>query len=397
MKLLKIHLKAIFKVWVQLKILYVLPYDWGAMPQYTAELANAVSKYEEVTVIGSKDINKKYFSERVEIIKTFDNFNFSMNNLKNLFSLKTLKSFFSFRSINIINTINPDIVHLTTPVIPPLSIYISLFKLDTKYKFVYTKHGIFSNSGFKEKILEVYVLGFFEKLINFAKIIVHTQKDKDAFLNLKKANEETVAVIPHGTYSFFKNYGGCYPAEKDCILFFGNIREYKGLKYLIQAIPLILKEIPDLKVIIAGEGDISEFSSFIENNKSVFEVYNEFISDEKVSELFQRTEIVVMPYTKMSGQSGILSVALAFNKPIVSSNVGGINEVVEDGITGFLVPPQNSEALGDAIINILKNDTLLSDMKSNLLDKSQELSWDNIAKIHIELYSKLLSDSPKNN
>lgn len=148
--------------------------------------------------------------------------------------------------------------------------------------------------------------------------------------------------------------GGAILPKKIVFFFFGNIREYKGLKYLIQAIPLILKEIPDLKVIIAGEGDISEFSSFIENNKSVFEVYNEFISDEKVSELFQRTEIVVMPYTKMSGQSGILSVALAFNKPIVSSNVGGINEVVEDGITGFLVPPQNSEALGDAIINILK-------------------------------------------
>ncbi|WP_269851770.1 glycosyltransferase family 4 protein [Methanosarcina horonobensis] len=195
---------------------------------------------------------------------------------------------------------------------------------------------------------------FFEKLINFAKIIVHTQKDKDAFLNLKKANEETVAVIPMELTHSSKITGGAILPKKIVFFFFGNIREYKGLKYLIQAIPLILKEIPDLKVIIAGEGDISEFSSFIENNKSVFEVYNEFISDEKVSELFQRTEIVVMPYTKMSGQSGILSVALAFNKPIVSSNVGGINEVVEDGITGFLVPPQNSEALGDAIINILK-------------------------------------------
>ncbi len=72
-------------MWVQLKILYVLPYDWGAMPQYTAELANAVSKYEEVTVIGSKDINKKYFSERVEIIKTFDNFNFFDEQFKKIY------------------------------------------------------------------------------------------------------------------------------------------------------------------------------------------------------------------------------------------------------------------------------------------------------------------------
>ena len=52
-----------------MKVLYVIPYDWGGLPQYTSELANAVSKYEDVVVLASKGIKTSYFSDDVEIIK----------------------------------------------------------------------------------------------------------------------------------------------------------------------------------------------------------------------------------------------------------------------------------------------------------------------------------------
>ena len=54
-----------------MKVLYVIPYDWGGLPQYTSELANAVSKYEDVVVLASKGIKTSYFSNDVEIIKIF--------------------------------------------------------------------------------------------------------------------------------------------------------------------------------------------------------------------------------------------------------------------------------------------------------------------------------------
>jgi glycosyltransferase involved in cell wall biosynthesis len=371
-----------------MKVMYILPYDWGAMPQYTAEIANAVSNHAEVTVVGSKGINEKYFSCNVNVVKCFDSFSFSMNNLKKLFSLGTLSSFYSFKNLKVIKDIDPDIIHLTTPIIPPLAIYMSYYGLDRKYPIIYTKHGIVSNSGLKEKFLEEYVLGAFEKMIQCQKIIVHTLKDKETFLKLRNVDEKKVDIIPHGIYSFFKAYGNEFQTEKNTILFFGNIREYKGLRYLIQAVPLILKVIPNLKVIIAGEGDISEFSSFIENNKFVFEIYNEFISDSKVSELFQRSEIVVMPYTKMSGQSGILNIALAFNKPIVASDVGGINEVIDDGKNGLLIPPRDPVKIAEAVIKIFQNNNFQLSLKLNLEKTANEFSWDNISRKHVEIYRK---------
>lgn len=389
MKLFVPLLKIKFDGCVYLKVLYILPYDWGAMPQYTAEIANSVAQYSEVIVMGSEDINEKYFSEQVKLIKVFNSFNFSMNKLQNLFTIKTLKSFLSFKRIKMIEEIKPDIIHLTTPLIPPLALYLSIYRFDRKYPIVYTKHGIFSNSGLKEKILEEYILGFFERILKIKKIIVHTKKDKDALVSRKQLNENYVCIIPHGVYSFFKNYGKKYNTEKNSILFFGNIREYKGLRYLIQAIPIIQTKILDLKVIIAGEGDISEYSSYIAKEGDIFEIHNEFISDEKVSELFQRSEVVVMPYTKMSGQSGILNVAIAYSKPIVASDVGGIYEVVENGINGYLVPPKDYKLLAARVLNILEDNNLRSKMEINMSNRAKELSWDNISKEHVLLYSSL--------
>lgn len=368
-----------------MKITYILPYDWGAMPQYTAELANAVSKYADVTVIGSKRINDSYFSKDVEIVKLFDALDFSMNDLKKALSLINIFSLMSFKKVSEINKIQPDLIHFPTPLIPPLPIFISIYGLDKNYPIVFTKHGIFSNSGFKTKLIEETAVNLFERLIKIDRIIIHTQKDKDELLSKRKNYENKVAVIPHGTYSFFKNYGEEIPSKKNCILFFGNIREYKGLKYLIEAVPLISQEVPDLKVIIAGDGDLSSYSGVI-NDKTRFEIHNEFVPDGQVSELFRRAEIVVLPYSQMSGQSGIINIAYAFGKPVVASDVGGIHEVLEDGKSGYLVPPENPKALAEAIIKILKDDNLRKVMGENAYKKAEELSWDNIAKMHMKVY-----------
>ena len=372
-----------------MKITYILPYDWGGMPHYTAELANAVSEYADVTVMGSKRINESYFSKDVKILKIFDALNFSMNHINKAFSFRSVIGLVSFKKIKVIDEIRPDIIHFPTVLMPPLPLFISLYRLDKKYPIILTKHGIFSNSGFKTKILEETTVNLFERLIKFDKIIVHTQNDKDALLKIKRGYEEKVVVIPHGAYSFFKSYGEEVSADKNCILFFGNIRDYKGLKYLIEAVPFISQEVSEFKVIIAGEGDLSRYPDLI-NDESRFEIHNDFIPDEQVPELFQRAELVVLPYSQMSGQSGIINIAYAFGKPVVASDVGGIHEVLENGITGYLVSPRDSKALADAIIKILKDDELIKKMGENAYKKAQELSWDNIAKRHIEAYKEVM-------
>jgi glycosyltransferase involved in cell wall biosynthesis len=374
-----------------MKILYILPYNWGGIPHYTAEIANAVSKYEEVVVLGGKNINVEYFSKNIKIYKIFDELYFSNNDPSKTISFKNLRNMLSFRNISIISKINPDIIHLTSPLIPPLMLFMKMYKFDTKYPIIYTKHSVFSGADAKLKVLDNIVY-FSEKLLKVKKIVLHTQNDRNSLLTKEKRSPGSLVVIPHGTYSFFKKFKNTVPTEKNCILFFGRICYYKGLQYLIEAAPLISKEIPDLKVVIAGDGDLSIYSFDLNDHNSLFEIYNEFISDEKVSELFQRAELIVMPYSEMSGQSGVLNIALAFKKPVVASDVGGIEDIIVNGVTGFLVPPKDPEALAEATIKILKNPEIRQKMEMNMEVKSRDLSWDNVAKKHITLYKEILEN-----
>lgn len=374
-----------------MRVTYILPYNWGGMPHYTAEIANAVAENADVTVIGSSGIPEEYFSEKVKIIKLFDDLNFSMNHPEKAFSFQNLKALLSYRKVKSINIEHPAVIHITTPLIPPLGLFLFIHRMSSKYPIIYTKHGLQSNSGFFKKILEEDILNLFEKLIQFDKIIVHTQDDREQLLKARDLDDDNVVVIPHGTYSLFMQYETAIPTEKNTILFFGNIREYKGLDVLLSAIPAIEKQIPDIKVIIAGEGDLTPYHSMFQAcNQSVFEIHNEFVPDDVVASLFQRSAIVVLPYTKMSGMSGVLNIAYAFGKPVIVSDVGGLIEAVEHGITGLLVPPGDADALANAVIQLLTNDDLRRSIEENVKRSAGDLSWTNIGKKTMDIYREVI-------
>ena len=375
-----------------MKVMYILPYHWGGMSHYTAEIVNAVSKTEETFVLTTKNVPSNYFSSRVSILRNIEDLDPSIQQFKGLFAFRTISAFASFRNVKLIEQIDPDVIHITTPLIPPLAIYMLLFRLGKKYPIIYTKHGMYASS-LKNRILVEWILKPFEKIVDIKLYIIHTTVDKYNLLKEYKVSEKHTQVIPHGIYTFFTQYKKVVPVEQNTILFFGRIGEYKGIRYLIEAVPLILKKIPDVKIIIAGRGDLSPYQSLIDTcGRSSFEIHNEFIPDEVVTSLFQRSTIVVLPYTQMSGMSGVLNVAYAFGKPVVVTDVGGLGEAVEDGKTGFLIPPKDSEALADAVIQLLTHSDLKDLMEKNVKRKAEELSWDNIAKRHIIAYKTLLEE-----
>jgi alpha-maltose-1-phosphate synthase len=383
-----------------MKIAYVVPYNWGGMIHYTAELANAVSEYAEVAVLGSKDMPKKYFSDNIEIINVFGDLNFSPTNFKTALSYNNLHAFLSFKCIKSIETVQPDIIHFTTPLFH-IPFFVKLYGLDRKIPVIQTVHSPFQEDTFlMEKVIHLDTL--MNNLITYKKTIVHSQRDKEEIIKRGTFSENDIVVIPHGVYDVFNRYNidnelQTKSTEKNCILFFGYIKKYKGLEYLIRSIPYINKEIADIKVIIAGEGDLSYYYDLIENYcpsiRDYLEIHNDFIPDKEVSLLFQRASLVVIPYAQMTGQSGIATIGLAFGKPIVATNAWAFNEVLEDGETGYLVPPKDPEALSKAIIRILKDDNLRVRMGNNAFKKGQELSWDNMAKKHIAVYKEVFERS----
>ncbi len=221
--------------------------------------------------------------------------------------------------------------------------------------------------------------------------IVHGEYIKKSLIEKYSIEQDKVEVIPHGALSFYTKFiTKPIPEEKYTVLFFGRIWEYKGLRYLIEAEPLITQVIPELKIIIAGKGeDLKKYEGMMVH-KDKFVIYNEYISNEKIAELFQQATVIVLPYIEAS-QSGVISMAYSFGKPVVATTVGSILEVVYEGITGFLVPPRDYKKLAKAIIQILQDENLRKEMGKNSFKMTQgKLAWRTIANQTLRAYQKAI-------
>jgi glycosyltransferase involved in cell wall biosynthesis len=111
-----------------------------------------------------------------------------------------------------------------------------------------------------------------------------------------------------------------------------------------------------------------------------FVVRNEFVPYDEIQALFEEARVVVLPYTEAT-QSAVLSLAYAFEKPVVVTNVGGLPEMVRHGRSGFVVEPGDVDGLSAAVIRILKDEALRERMKAEIREMKQTtLSWASIAR-----------------
>jgi alpha-maltose-1-phosphate synthase len=345
--------------------------------EYTIQLANALSKKEHVTLMLPENLAKQYVGM---INKTVELCPFHCPRLRYPTNLLMV-----YKILIQIKKVAPDIIHLQEGR-PWFNLLLPLIK--KKYRFVTTIHDVTPHYG--EKRSEGV---FFADIPikHSSGIIVHGNKLAEELIENYNISNDKIYIIPHGVLSLYKEFINQEVTEDEySILFFGRIWEYKGLRYLIEAEPYISRQISNVKIIIAGQGeDFRKYETMMGHRES-FIVYNEYISNEMVAELFQRASIVVLPYIEGS-QSGVVALAYAFKKPVVATSVGSIPEVVDDGKTGYIVPPRDSVRLAKAIIDLLKNETLRKQFGENAYRMTKnELSWDNIAIKTIEAYKELI-------
>ena len=143
-----------------------------------------------------------------------------------------------------------------------------------------------------------------------------------------------------------------FKEDDNILLFFGYVRKYKGLDLLIKTMPYIITSNPNARLLIVGEfyDDPSVYLNLIKElkiDKSV-KVVNRFVKNEEVGIYYGMADLVVLPY-RSATQSAVLNVSYSFKKPVVATKVGGLEEFVEDGKTGFLVKPDSSKALAEGI------------------------------------------------
>lgn len=219
--------------------------------------------------------------------------------------------------------------------------------------------------------------------------LTHSAWDRTNLLDwIGRDRGDRVRVSPHPVYDHLDG-AEMDPAEardrlgvscEKVLLFFGFIREYKGLRYLLQSLPLILDRFP-VHLLVAGESweDVRPYRELVESLQLQERVtmHARYIPDEMVPTYFAAADLVVVPYTSAT-QSGIVQLAHGFRKPVVVGNVGGIPEAVEQGRTGYLVSPRNPEAIAEAVIHFFSSGGA-STMPGRIEARLQERSWDRLA------------------
>ena len=223
------------------------------------------------------------------------------------------------------------------------------------------------------------------------RVIVHGEALKRQVVTLFGRSAENVHVIPHVAIGCTRTPG---PREDDgkTVLFFGRIWDYKGLKYLINAEPLVSAEVAEARFVIAGAGD--DFAPYQKRmaRPERFVVHNRFIDSSERDELFRQASVVVLPYIEAT-QSGVIPLAYSFGKPVVATRVGALAEAVDEDVTGRLVPPHDTPALAAAIVDLLRDPVASRAMGAAGRQKlEREWSPTAVAQQSMEVYRRTIRD-----
>lgn len=169
-----------------------------------------------------------------------------------------------------------------------------------------------------------------------------------------------------------KNYLGIN--SKRIILFFGLIRDYKGLDLLIQASKDLKNKLKDFKIVVAGEcyGSKNQYLDLAKrlDVEDCFSFNFNFIKNEDVSNYFSAADVVVLPY-RSATQSGVVPIAYHFNRPVISTDVGGLKEYIVHKKSGFLCKP-NPASISKAIIDFYDSN---NDFNPYIEDYKKRFSW----------------------
>ncbi|MFI5195522.1 MAG: glycosyltransferase [Chitinophagales bacterium] len=209
---------------------------------------------------------------------------------------------------------------------------------------------------------------------------------RDVLKDVKTFTDKPAYFTPHPIYDSYNEavskQEACerlrLNADKKYILFFGFIREYKGLDILLEAMADERIRQAGIELIAAGEyydkAIEAKNNSIIEQRhlqKSVH-LKTDFIPNSEVRYYFSAADLVVQPY-KHATQSGITQIAYHFEKPMVVTNVGGLAEVVPDGKVGFIAEP-NPTSIADAILKFYEPNSLPG-LRENILHEKKKYTW----------------------
>lgn len=213
------------------------------------------------------------------------------------------------------------------------------------------------------------------------RFVVHTEVDKKNLLKRFPDTPAKVHLLP--VFDHFPPPTIVLPRRAKLeLLFFGFVRPYKGLDVLLEAMVHLEKD--DVQLSIVGEfwNGESEALKFIVDHEiaAKIEIVGRYVSNDEAAAYFTRCDVVVLPYHSATG-SAVIPLAYHYGKPVIATRVGGVPDVVEDGITGTLVEPGSSSQLVRAIKDALSG--AVSYDADEILKIKGRMTWDGLAEVVI--------------
>jgi glycosyltransferase involved in cell wall biosynthesis len=289
------------------------------------------------------------------------------------------------RTANKIKKINPDllIIQYWIPLMAPaLGTLARIVKRNKFTKIIGVLHNINPHEKrFGDNILNKYFIKSADGFITMSKAVL---KDLDDF----DRNKPRV-YNPHPIYDNFGSGISKNQALEELnldknyryILFFGFIRDYKGLDLLLEAMADSRIYDSNIKLIVAGEfyNNPEKYYQIIENHnlKDKIVLKTDYIADNEVGKYFSAADIIVQPY-KTATQSGVTQIAYHFEKPMIVTNVGGLSEIVPDGKVGF-ISEVNPKSVADCITKFYSDD--IERFSANIAEEKKKYSWERLIEV----------------
>ena len=360
----------------------VYPYK-GGISHYTGLMYRALSKVYDVEMLSYKFQYPKLLYKKEQ--RDYSNDTFKIENTN--YAIHTANPFNWIKTAKYINKQQPKMVVIQWwhPYFAPC--YWLLCKLIKSTKILFVCHNVFPHERFPmDRLLAKMTLRQGDCYI------VQSKMDADDLQTIieNPVYKQTV----HPTYNAFKIEDMSkeegrkrlnIDTNKKLLLFFGFIREYKGLKYLIQAMPEIVNKMEDCELLVVGdfanEEEKAEYELLIRECgvQNQIKIYGGYIPDKEVEKFFAASDLVVLPYISAT-QSGIVQIAYGFEKPVVVTNVGGLPDVVTDGKTGYVIEAEKPKQLADAIIKYFMENKE-EEFTDNVRNEAYRFSWDRIVEV----------------
>lgn len=261
-----------------------------------------------------------------------------------------------------------------------------LNKLTINGRKFHTIHETYPHNNISKKNLFMFNLQIKLLLGTKSNIIIPSLISYQRFTSHWKVESSKLSLIKFGVLEIYLEYIKTKNKKSsDTILFFGIINPYKGVEVLIDAMKEVIKVHPKAILIVAGKGKLDTDIKELGDNLIFI---NRYITNEEIAELNQKASIVVCPYLSAS-QSGVVMTSFAFNNPIIATKVGGLAEVIEDGITGVMINESNVSELKNAIIDLIDHPDRVAKLRSNINEKyiNSEYGWLQIANQYYELFN----------